>query len=389
MIRSPRPLRIGINSLFLIPEGVGGSETYLRNVIRELPALDPSIQYTLFTNRENAGTFDLGGYDAMYDEVRCPVPAVRRPARLAWEYSLLPLQAARAGVDVLFSPGFTAPTRPWYRSVVTIHDMQPEDLPENFDPAYHFVLTRLMRQAARTAAHILTVSEHAKRRIVAVYGVPDEKITVSPLAAESVYFQPVAATEIARVRAKYGLYAPYILSVATLHPHKNLDALIDAYLALRQMGGTGETPAQLALIGLRGTATTKLEAKIREAGGEGEIILTGWVPDADLPALYAGATVYVSPSRYEGFGIPVLEAMASGTPVITTTATALPEVAGDAALLVHPDDHAALTVALRHVLTDAALRATLIARGRIRARQFTWRRTAEATLAAFEAARVR
>jgi glycosyltransferase involved in cell wall biosynthesis len=377
-----RPMHVGINSLFLIPEGVGGSETYLRNVIRQLPALDPEIAYTLFTNRENAGSFDVPP-GAHLREIPCPVRAVRRPERLAYEYAILPLRAQRQHVDVLFSPGFTAPARRGYASVVNILDMQPEDMPENFTPFYHLVHTRLMRRAARSAAHVLTLSEHAKRRIVAVYGIPPERITVSHLAAEPVYFTRVPPEEIARVRQTYGIHSPYILSVATLHPHKNLDALIDAVVALRQAGDRG---VQLVLVGLRGNAAASLGEKIRAAGIEGMAVMTGWVPDADLPPLYQGATVYVLPSRYEGFGIPVLEAMASGTPVITTTAASLPEVAGDAALLIDPEDRAALVTALRRVLDDAVLRDDLIGRGQERARRFTWRKTAKATLSAFEKA---
>lgn len=377
-----RPLHIGINTLFMIPEGVGGSETYLRNLIRELPALDPTITYTLFTNRENAGTFDTGGAPNVR-EVRCPVHAMHRSERLAYEYTVLPLQVQRQMMNVLFSPGFTAPARREYASVVTIHDMQPEDMPENFTPFYHFVLTRLMRRAAQSAAHILTVSEHAKRRIVEVYHIPPERVTVSHHAPEPIYFARVDAAAIARVRDAYRLHAPYILSVATLHPHKNLDALIDAVAILHD---TTETDVQLALVGLRGTAAATLAAKIRAEGLERVIVLTGWVPDADLPALYQGAGVCVFPSRYEGFGIPVLEAMASGVPVITTTATALPEVAGDAAILFDPDDRAALIAALRSVLSDPVLRGQLIERGNARARQFTWQQTAKVTLAALRAA---
>lgn len=378
-------MRVGINSLFLIPEGVGGSETYLRNVIRELPALDPAIAYMLFTNRENAGTFDVPA-GANLREMPCPVRAVRRPERLAYEYAALPLRAQRQGVDVLFSPGFTAPARRGYASVVNILDMQPEDMPENFTPLYHFVHTRLMRRAARSAAHVLTLSEHAKRRIVAVYDVPPERITVSHLAAEPVYFMRVAPDAIARVRQTYGIRAPYILSVATLHPHKNLDTLIDAFVALRRERVAN---LQLVLVGLRGNAAAALREKMRAAGIEGVAVMTGWVPDADLPPLYQGAAAYVLPSRYEGFGIPVLEAMASGTPVVTTTAASLPEVAGDAALLVDPDDRAGLATAIRRVLDDASMRHELIGRGNERARQFTWRKTAEATLRAFYQATAR
>jgi glycosyltransferase involved in cell wall biosynthesis len=376
------PLRIGINTLFLVPGDVGGVEPYFRNLLRELVHLDTRSDYILFTNRENDGTFATENAANVRD-VRCPVRAMRRPARLAYEYALLPPQARRQRVDVLFSPNYTAPSRPYYASVAAILDMRHADLPETFSPAFRAVHARLVRRTAASAARILTLSDHAKRRIVAVYGVPPERVTVTHLAADPIYFAPVPGEEVARVRRRYGLHDPYILSVASLFPHKNLDTLLDAFTALRL---TDHPPVQLALVGLQKSAAAALQARIRAGGLEKDVIVTGWVPEADLPALYRGAEVYVLPSRYEGFGLPVLEAMASGTPVITTTATSLPEVAGDAALLVDPDDRTGLVTALRRVLGDAALRAELVGRGRERATLFTWKKTAETTVGALHAA---
>ncbi|MGI8689048.1 MAG: glycosyltransferase family 4 protein [Thermomicrobiales bacterium] len=377
-------LHVGVNTLFLALGRYGGIETYVRELLRELPALDAAVAYTLFTSPQAAGTF--GERAPTVEEVICPLPQIANrkivwSSRLAYEYGILPQQAVRRKVDVLFSPCFTAPAHPRYISVVTIPDMQYIDMPENFASVDHAIFTRLLSHAVRSTAHILTLSEHAKRRIVAHYQIPPERVTVTYLAAASAYFMPVSPETIARVRERYGLKAPYILSVATLHPHKNLDALIDAFVALRQ---THAWKGQLALIGLRGTAANALHTRIRALGLAREIVLPGYVPDADLPALYRGAEMYVLPSRYEGFGIPVLEAMASGIPVITTRLTSLPEVAGDAALFFDPDDRAALVAALCRLRDDDALRRTLIARGHERARLFTWQQTAERTLAVFE-----
>ncbi len=380
--RATGQARIGINGLFLALGKMAGMETYLRAMVRELPALDPAVAYLLLTERNNAGSFGVGGY-ANVREIVCRIPTVanRRVmwgTRLAYEYTRVPAQARQQGVDVLFSPGFIGPAHPRYASVITIHDTQHEDLPENFGALDRALFTRLLRRSVRSAAHIFTVSEHAKRRIEAVYQAPPERITVTYNAPDPVYFARVPHEEIARVRDAHGLHTPYILSVATLLPHKNLDALIAAYATLRQQG---ETDAMLVLVGLRSVAAAPLEDRIRAAGLTGQVILTGWVPDTDLPALYQGAAAFVLPSRYEGFGLPVLEAMASGVPVVTTTATALPEVAGDAALLVDPDDRAGMAAALGRVLGDEGLRRELIGRGTQRARQFTWRTTAERTLA--------
>ncbi len=377
-----RTVRVGINGLFLALGKMAGMETYLRALVRELPGLDPAVEYILFTERKNAGSFDHGGH-ANIREVICPVPAppTRQAAwasRMLYEYAVLPIQAQREHIDVLFSPAFIGPARRAYASVITVHDTQHEDLPENFGAVDRAVFTRLLRRSVRLAAHILTVSEYAKRRIEAIYAVPPERITVTYHAADPIYFNRVSGAEIARVRQAHGLRAPYLLSVASLMPHKNLDTLVDAFATLRR---TTDQPVQLALVGLRSVTTAPLKEKIRTHGLERDVAITGYVPDADMPALYQGAAVFVLPSRYEGFGIPLLEAMASGVPVVTTTATALPEAAGDAALLVDPDDRDGFVDALRRVLSDTALRERMIARGTARAHLFSWQRTAEVTLA--------
>jgi glycosyltransferase involved in cell wall biosynthesis len=380
-------MRVGIDALSLVPGNVGGAEIYTRMLVRELPRSAPAVEYLLYTNAENTGTFGVGDLPNVR-EVACPVRAMRRPARLAYDYGVVPRLARRDGLDVLFAPNYTTPTGRRFASIAAILDLRHVDMPETFAPLLLRVHSRVVAHAVRRAAQVVTLSEHAKRRIVDVYRIPPERVTVTHLAADPIYAERLPEAEIRRVRRAYGLEQPYVLSVASLFPHKNLDALLDAVIALRDTAMAG---MRLALVGLADapvhmTAADSLRARIADARIADRVTMTGWVPDADLPALYQGATAFVLPSRYEGFGIPVLEAMASGTPVITTTAASLPEVAGDAALLVDPDDRAGLAAALRRLLEEPDLRRELIARGAEQSRRFTWRATAERTLDAFHRA---
>ncbi len=375
-------MRVGVDALYAVPQGGGGTWTYLHALMQELPRCDPTHEYVVFANREGAGQFaSASGAVSM---VACPVTAQPPAARLAYEYSVLPVQLCRHGIDVVFAPSFTLPASPVRASVVTIHDMRHEDLPQTFPAAYGAVLRRLTRDAARRATCVLTDSWHARTRILACYNLPPDRVYVTPLAVDPAYFTRASGDERARVAATYGVRAPYVFSVARPSWQKNLAVLVDAFIALRKLGGA---PLQLVLTGWRRPEEApELWAKLRAAGLDDAVRLLGWVPDNDLPILYQSATVHVVPARYEGFGLPVLEAMASEAPVIASSATSLPEVAGGAALHFAPDDCTALVAALRHVTNDAVLRARLIARGKIQARRFTWRNTAEITLTALERA---
>ncbi len=370
-------MHVGINSLFLNRYGVGGIGVYLRCVLQEMTLLDDTVTWTVFVNRENSGLFSRD-FNSRVREVVCPVHASNRPLRLAYEYGILPLQAQSHGVNVLFSPAFTAPTRRGYVSVVTVHDMRHEDLPETFPRAHRLSLTLCTRRSVRSAAQILTDSEHARGRILANYRVAPERVSVAPLAADARYFERLTQAAIEHVWAAHALLPPYLLTFAAPGYQKNLDTLVDAFIALRREGAT---PVRLAVIGTHTGIIEGLQQRVADAGLASEMRALGWVENVDLPALYQGAAAFVMPSRYEGFGLPVLEAMASGVPVVTTTATALPEVAGDAALLVDPDDAAGMAAALGRLLEDGELRRGLIARGEARARQFTWEKTAATTLA--------
>jgi glycosyltransferase involved in cell wall biosynthesis len=372
-------VRIGINALFLIPGKVGGSETYLRSLVRALEAHDAAREhdFVLYVNREAAGTFEL----ERVREVRCPLDGENRVARLAYEQAVLPLQAARDRIELLHSPGYTGPLVLPCASIVSILDLNYHFHPEDWSTAGLWANRVLIPSVARRATRILTISESSRRAIIDVLGVPAAKISVSLLGADNNLVAPAPA---AATLAKFELDRPYIFTVTASHPHKNVDGLFRAYeLACRDW----PDPPPLVVVGIRGRHQERLEAIVRSWSGGGRIVFPGWVDAPTLAALYASARVFAFASKYEGFGIPVLEAMTTGVPVVSSNRTSLPEVCGDAALLVDPDDLQAFADALRRAWTDEPLRAAHIARGYQRAGELTWRRTAEATLAAYTRAR--
>ncbi len=369
-------MRIGINALFLIPGKVGGSETYLRSLVRALEAHEAAREhdFVLYVNREAAGTFEL----ERVREVRCPIDGENRVARLAYEQVVLPLHAARDRIELLHSPGYTGPLVLPCASIVSILDLNYHFHPEDWSTAGLWANRALIPSVARRATRILTISESSRRAIIDVLGVPASKIDVSLLGADDNLVAPAASL------GQFALDGPYVFTVTASHPHKNVDGLFRAYeLACREW----PDPPPLVVVGIRGRHQERLEAIVRSWSGGGRIVFPGWVDAPTLAALYASARVFAFASKYEGFGIPVLEAMSAGVPVVSSNRTSLPEVCGDAALLVDPDDLQGFAAALRRAWSDESLRAEQIARGHARVREFTWRRTAEATLAAYTRAR--
>lgn len=280
-----------------------------------------------------------------------------------WEQVGLPCRLRRS---LLWSPCTTGPLGVGSQ-VVTIHDCAFLDRAECFTPRFATWLQWLVPRLARRVRQILTVSHYSKDRIADICRVPAEKIHVVHNGVDP-RFGPASEQEIAAARERFALPPNYVLCVGSLEPRKNLPRLLEAW---SQVSGQQNQP-KLVLVGT--TAAVFASAKL-EAPDE-SVILTGYVPDEMLPALYSGATAFVYPSLYEGFGLTVLEAMACGTPVICSSTTSLPEVAGDAAILVDPNDTAAIGHAIQNLLADEPLRNTLRVRGLARAQEFTWDRAA-------------
>jgi glycosyltransferase involved in cell wall biosynthesis len=366
-------MRVGINALYLIPGAVGGTESYLRNLIRVLQEIDAEDEFVVFSNVESAGSFEL--HAPNFREVRCAVKAVGRPQRILWEQLLLPLQARQ--LDVLHSPGYTAPLMMRPRSVVTIHDLNYHYFPEDWSRAALLANQLLIPRVARAATRVITDSHSSQQAIADILNVPGERIDVVHLGVDGNLAPPADESD---VRSRYGIEGRFLLSVTASHPHKNLDGLLRAYaLACRDW----PSPPPLVIVGIKGQYQAELEATLAERKGPGRVILTGWIDPPILSGLYRAAHLFVFPSKYEGFGFPPLEAMISGVPVVSSHATSLAEIVGDAGLTFDPADENAMASAIRRAWDDEPLRRDLVARGRARAASFTWRRAAEMTLASY------
>jgi glycosyltransferase involved in cell wall biosynthesis len=356
---------------------LAGNETYAVNLIEALAEIDQSNRYTLYVTKRSAVDRFKNRWPNFHVKQTLPhTPLVRIPLTLS-------VALRKDRVDVLHVQ-YTAPPRTPCALVATIHDLSFEHLPETFKRRSRAQLRLTVRRTAQKAAQILTLSEFSRRDIIDTYGVDPERVFVTPPAAPP-HFAPVTSeTELRRIRTTYGIQRDYILALGAIQPRKNLVRLINAYASLRRDEGGRPLP-QLVLAGRRGWLEAETMRAVASAASH-DILLIGYVPDAELPALYSGAVCFVYPSYFEGFGLPVLEAMQCGTPVIAGDRTSLPEVAADAAILVDPFDEAAIGNAMLSQIKNKDFRAELRVKGLERARAFSWRTTAQLTLQAYERA---
>ena len=361
-------MRIGVNALYLIPGGVGGTEIYLRNLLQAFARIDRANEYFVFTNLETGR--DLT--PARFRVVPLGVRAVNRPWRLLYEQTQLARQARRYRIDVMFNPGFTAPAFPGCPNVTVFHDLQHKRHPEHFRgfdlPAWNFFLYVSVKRSRTLVADSEATRDDLKR----FYRVAGERIVVAPLGVEPAFYN---------IGAEARSPQPFFLCVSTLQPHKNLDNLLHAFASYR----VNRPDWKLVMTGVRGFHTEKVEARILELGLQDAVQLTGWIERSELYDLFRRATAMVYPSTFEGFGLPVVEAMAAGLPLACSNIEPLHGIVAGAALEFAPEDTQAMTSALERLSTDAALRQELAAKGRLRAARFTWDETARVTLGAIEA----
>jgi glycosyltransferase involved in cell wall biosynthesis len=357
---------------------LAGNETYAVNLIEALAEIDQVNHYTLYVTKKAAiDRFDGRWANFKVKQTLPHTPLVRVPLTLSAELRRHP-------VDLLHVQ-YTAPPFSPCPIVATIHDLAFEHLPETFTRRSRMQLRQTVRRTARRAARVLALSEFSRRDIIETYGVDPKRVDVTPLAAPP-HFAPVTnETELKRIRKYYGIDADYILSLGSIQPRKNLIRLIEAYSCLRRLRPESKLP-RLVLAGGRGWLDREIfRAAERNDFGK-DILFIGYVPEQDLPALYSGAVCFVYPSYFEGFGLPVIEAMQCGVPVIAGNRTSLPEVTGRAGLLFDPFDTRALSEAMTRVIDDSDYRSQLRAQGLKRANDFNWKTTAQLTLQAYERA---
>jgi len=356
-----------------------GLASYARELATHLLQREPAISWSAFHYDRHPPVPLTAPLDAL-PRYMVPWGAYRWRLTTAIRHFLgLSMDRFFAGVDLFHATEHLLPRLSSIRTVFTLHDLIFLFHPETHKPLNRWFLTLMMPRFLRAADAIIAVSECTKRDAIRFYGIPEENITVI-YEGVNPRFRPVGPEAMAAVRARYDLPEHFILYVGTIEPRKNLTVLLEAFSNLQ----SAICNLHLVFVGKKGWLYEGFFRRLRELGLEDRVIFTGYVPDEDLPAIYSAAELFVFPSLYEGFGLPVLEAMACGTPVVCSNTSSLPEVAGDAALLVDPTDVCALAGAMERALRDETLRATLRVRGIERARRFTWARAAQETMQVYE-----
>lgn len=371
-------MRIGINTLFLVPGDVGGTEIYLRETLKAMAALADDDTLVLFTNRENDSLLraDLAAFSQIeFHQIPCRASA--RPLRILAEQFLLPFAVRKARVDTLWSPGYTAPAVCFSPQAVTVHDLQYKTCPEDMSWVERTVLDILVQTACRRCQAVIAISNFSRQEIIR-HGFAEGAKVHAVLNGVSKNFAQSLASEgkVDLLLDQLSVRRPFLLCVAHSYPHKNLDKLVDAFALLQE-----EIPHQLVLVGKGRRGEEALQKSLRKIKNQEQVLRLSGLTEQELRVLYQAAELFVLPSAYEGFGLPVIEALSAGLTVLTVRAASLPEVGGEAALYVDAPKAEILAEKMRDALrqpeSERRRRAEL---GRSWAERFTWQRTAQETL---------
>jgi glycosyltransferase involved in cell wall biosynthesis len=356
-------MRIAIDARKLRDFGIG---TYIRNLLIELSRLDRATEYVVLCRPDDVDSGNLLGDNFRMVPETAPTYSIAEQIRI-------PLSLARERVQLLHEPHYVLPPAIRCRSVVTIHDcihlMFPQYLPGRL--AYVYAKAS-MWSATRKADRVLTVSEASKRDILRFFDISPEKVAVIYNAIDERFLAGPDTHRMDLTRQRYQLDHPFVLYVGNIKPHKNIERLVEAFAMARR---SGPDHLKLIIIGDELSKYPVLRQSVHRHKLDKHVRFLGFQPQETLAAFYRLARAFVFPSLYEGFGLPPLEAMACGTPVVTSNVSSLPEVAGDAALLVDPYDAEAIAAGLVRAVTDEALRTDLIARGLARAHEFSWKQS--------------
>ena len=380
-------MRIGVNAWFLRQESTGSGQ-YLRHLLREFDAAGGEHEYTLFISPSQPGSAPPLKFNSLRFrslELRGPFDGQSdKLCKLWFEQIAVPRAARRLGLELLHVPYWASPLRPATPTIVTVHDIIPLILPAYRGGLLVRAYTHLVAAAARRADFVLTDSLTSRQDIVRRLKIPARRVRAVHLAPDARFRPGVELTRLLTLRRKYALPDRYLLYLGGFDRRKNVPGLLRAFARLVARGDK----ARLVVAGRLPTKDSAFfphpQRVARELGLGDAVHFIGWVPEEEKPALYAGAVAFVFPSRYEGFGLPPLEAMACGAPAIGSTAASLPEVIGDGGLLIEPDDVDGLSEAMSRLWRDANLRADLSRRALAQAAHFSWNETARQTLKAYE-----
>lgn len=371
---------IGIDYTAAYEQGAGIGRL-VRQLIAALAAEDDQTHYKLFVAGATANQLPpLPGHNFGWYPTRVtPLWFARLwyRARLYW-----PVESFIGRVKLYHATDFTLPpTLPTTKTILTVHDLSFVRAPETATPILKRYLDRVVPWSVKRANHVIADSQATKDDLVELYGTPAEKVSVLLSGVDPRFSPTNDSSLIQKVRQKYKIPdGDYIISVGTVQPRKNFTRVIEALHAL----GDDFAGVNLVIVGGKGWLDAPVYETVQKLGLQTRVIFTGFADDTDIPALYSGASLTAYPSLYEGFGFPIIESMACGTPVITSNVSSMPEVAGDAALLVDPYDVSAIATSMRLLLTDADLREKLIQQGFQQAQRFTWQRAAQELIQIYE-----
>lgn len=371
-------MKIGVNTLFFVPGDVGGTEVYFRQNMKFMVADNPSHSFILFVTADNEQVLqgDLRGMENV-SFVRLRFRASFRPLRIMMEQTLLPLLVQRAGVEVLWSPGYTAPLWCPCKQVVTIHDLQYKTHPEDLTFLERVTLDFLVRSACKRCDRVIAVSHFSKGEILRYRFAPEKKVTVVHEGVDP-KFGVLPENKIAKSLEQIPQGTPYILCVAHTYPHKQVELLIQAFGFLVK-----DIPHHLVLLGKPRRGEKEVQVALNAVSQVSRVHRFMGLPYDELVHLYHGADIFVLPSEYEGFGLPVLEALLAGVPVVTSRKASLPEVGGECAFYAEENSAEGFVGAIKEVLRlDRRGRERVVEHGRLHAESFSWQKSSVGTMGA-------